>query len=64
MLTSFITQLIGAFIAWIFKGFKGSFKDEIAKPYERSFKYYRNSVISFVIIVLLYWIYSVSNYSS
>jgi hypothetical protein len=48
-------EVIGAFIAWTFKGFKGKFADEIAGPYENSNKSWRNTLISiaFIVIVLV-----------
>ena len=51
---SFIMEVIGAFIVWTFKGFKGKFNDEMSGPYESNRKSWRNALISigFVIIVL------------
>jgi hypothetical protein len=52
---SFIMEVIGVFIVWAFKGFKGKFNDEMSRPYESGTKSWRNSLISigFVIIVLV-----------
>jgi hypothetical protein len=56
--TKFIFQIIGAFMTWAFKGFKGKLNDEIALPYEQTWKYYRNSIISLLVVGLLYWMFS------
>jgi hypothetical protein len=53
--TKFIFQIIGAFMTWAFKGFKGKLNDEIALPYEQT---YRNSIISLLVVGLLYWMFS------
>ena len=52
---SFFMEVIGAFIAWTFNGFKGKFADEMSGPYEDSKKSWRNALISiaFIVIVLV-----------
>lgn len=54
MFTSFLTQLMGAFLVWAFKGFKGEFKEEMTSPEEQSWKYYRNSLISLGVVAIIY----------
>ena len=51
---SFIMEVVGAFIVWALKGFKGKFNDEMSGPYESTRKSWRNALISigFVLIIL------------
>jgi len=55
---SFLAQLIGAFVVWAFKGFNGRFLDEVAKPMEGSFRSIRNVIITFVVVLFAYVIYT------
>ena len=54
---SFITEVIGAFTVWAFKGFKGKFNDEMTGPYESGWKSWRNRLITltwiFIIIAVI-----------
>jgi len=56
MITRFIFQIIGAFIVWAFKGFKGSMDDEIGKFGGDSWKEYRNYIISGLILLFIGYI--------
>jgi len=51
---NFLMEVIGAFIVWASKGFKGKFDDEMTSPNESNKKSWRNTLISiaFVLIVL------------
>lgn len=51
----FILEVIGAFIVWACKGFKGKFDDEMTGPNEWNRKRWRNALISagFIAIVLV-----------
>jgi hypothetical protein len=51
--SKFLSQLIGAFIAWSFKGFKGKFTDEIAGPNEYGRKRDRNIILSLIFTILV-----------
>ncbi|HAH25512.1 MAG TPA: hypothetical protein DCL77_17440 [Prolixibacteraceae bacterium] len=51
--SSFIIEIVGAFIVWAFKGFKGSLSDEMSGPYESNRKTLRNASISFAILFLI-----------
>jgi hypothetical protein len=50
---SLILEIIGAFIAWAFKGFKGKLMDEISGPYESSRKSWRNLIISSIFVFVV-----------
>ena len=50
---SFLTEIIGAFVVWVFKGFKGKLSDEMSGPYESSNKSWRNMIISFIILFIV-----------
>ena len=50
---SFLTEIIGAFLVWAFKGFKGKLSDEMSDPYESSNKSWRNMIISFLILFIV-----------
>lgn len=49
----FLMEIIGAFIVWMFKGFKGKFNDEMTGPYDSGMKSWRNAIISALFIFLL-----------
>lgn len=51
--SSFIIEIVGAFIVWACKGFKGKLSDEMSGPYESNGKTYRNALISFAIVFLI-----------
>jgi hypothetical protein len=55
---SFIFQVIGAFLVWTFKGYKGKFDDEMTGPYNSSNKSIRNIIISGIFLFLVYLIIS------
>jgi len=46
-------EVIGAFIVWASKGFKGKFDDEMSGPNESSAKSWRNLLISAAFILLV-----------
>jgi len=52
-IASFIIEIVGAFIVWAFKGFKGSLSDEMSGPFESNGKTLRNALISFAILFLI-----------
>lgn len=55
-----VLEMIGAFVVWAIKGFKGKLSDEVSGPYETNFKSIRNAMISilvFIIIVVIISIY-------
>ena len=60
----FLIEVVGAFVVWAVKGFKGPFNNEITGPYDSSLKSIRNVFISFVIIFMCYIIVSKSDVSS
>lgn len=47
-------QIIGATLAWTFKGFKGKLSAEVAGPYDFDFKFIRNIFLSVVFIFICY----------
>lgn len=50
---NFLFEIIGAFIVWTVKGFKGKLSDEISGPYESNKKKWRNTIISFSVFLLV-----------
>ena len=50
---SFIIEIVGAFIVWAFKGFKGKLSDEMSGPYESNKKGWRNALISFSLLFII-----------
>ena len=49
-------ELIGAFVVWTFKGFKGKYADEMAGPYDLGMKSTRNFLITgaiFIVVILI-----------
>ena len=50
---SFIIEIVGAFVVWAFKGFKGSLSEEMSGPFESNRKTLRNALISFAILFLI-----------
>ncbi|MBK3519795.1 hypothetical protein [Carboxylicivirga marina] len=49
-------ELIGAFVVWSIKGFKGKYVDEIAGPYDLGTKSTRNFLITgaiFIVVILI-----------
>lgn len=55
---SFLMQLIGAFIVWALKGFKGKFNDEMSGPHEIGIKSWRNFFISVVFLLIAFSVIS------
>lgn len=55
---SFVIEIIGAFIVWASKGFKGKLEDEMSRPYESNKKSWRNALISFAFIFIIFAITS------
>ncbi len=53
LFSSFIFEVIGAFVVWMAKGFKGKLSDEMSGPYESNRKSWRNTVISFLLLFLI-----------
>lgn len=51
--SSFIIEIVGAFIVWTFKGFKGSLSDEMSGPNESNGKTLRNALTSFAVLFLI-----------
>ncbi|MDE5416473.1 hypothetical protein L3049_00535 [Labilibaculum sp. DW002] len=51
---SFIVEILGAFVVWSFNGFKGKLSDEMDGPYDSTKKGYRNMIISFIILFIVY----------
>jgi len=58
---SFLMEVIGAFIVWASKGFKGKFDDEMSNPYEISKKSWRNTLISIVFVLIVLAIINKTN---
>jgi hypothetical protein len=58
LLSELVFEVIGAFIAWTFKGFKGKFADELAGPYKGNKKSRRNTILSVAFILLIVLILS------
>ena len=54
MFGGFFSQIIGATVVWIFKGFKGSIDDEMAGPEDRGAKRNRNFIITMIIMLFIY----------
>jgi hypothetical protein len=50
----FIFEVVGAFVCWAFGGFKGKLEDEMSGPYEVSKKSTRNTVISGIVVLIIY----------
>lgn len=50
---NFLIEIIGAFIVWTVKGFKGKLSDEMSGPYESNKKKWRNTIISFSVFLLV-----------
>ena len=50
---NFIIEIVGAFVVWAFKGFKGSINDEMSSPYESNLKTLRNSAITLAIVLIV-----------
>ncbi len=46
-------ELVGAFIIWTIKGFKGKFSDEMAGPFELGNKSTRNLLITAALIFVV-----------
>ncbi|NPD84825.1 hypothetical protein HNV12_12890 [Methanococcoides sp. SA1] len=55
---NFILEIIGAFIVWSFKGFKGKLSDEVSSPFEANSKSIRNAFISILLIISIIFIIS------
>jgi len=47
---SFLVEIIGAFVVWTLKGFRGKLTDEMCGPYEYSSKSWRNFAITLIVI--------------
>jgi Na+/H+ antiporter NhaC len=50
---SFFMEIIGAFIVWASKGFKGKLNDEMSGPHESSKKSWRNALISILLLIIV-----------
>jgi len=50
---NFLIEIIGAFIVWTVKGFKGKLSDEMSGPYESNKKKWRNAIISFSVFFVV-----------
>ncbi len=50
---SFIFEIIGAFVCWIFTGFKGNFSNQMTRPNERNSKKLRNVLVSILTVLLI-----------
>lgn len=57
-LANYILEIIGAFVVWAVKGFKGKLSDEVSSPYETNSKSIRNAIISILLIVSLVFMIS------
>lgn len=55
----FLGQIIGAAVIWAFKGFKGSFNDEMAGPDSRAWKSYRNIIVSIIIVLIVVLLFDI-----
>ena len=53
MILRYFLQIIGATIAWIYNGFKGTIDNEIAKVDDYSWKRYRNYLASIIFIIVI-----------
>ena len=53
LFSSFIFEIIGAFVVWMVKGFKGKLSDEMSGPYESNRKSWRNTLISFLLLFFI-----------
>lgn len=45
--------MIGAFIFWAIKGFKGKFDDEMVGPGDKSWMLYRNFIVSSLVLLFV-----------
>ena len=50
---SFLVEIVGAFIVWTLKGFKGKLSDEMSGPNESNTKSWRNFTITLIFIFLI-----------
>ena len=50
---NFIIEIIGAFVVWMFKGFKGTISDEMSGPHEFNFKTWRNFLITIIVVLIV-----------
>ena len=53
----FLTQVVGAFIFWMFTGFKGEMEDQMARRTESNWKYFRNILLTAIACFLAYSIF-------
>lgn len=51
--SEFVFEIVGAFITWAIKGFKGKLSDEMSSPYEANRKSIRNMIISGIFFLLI-----------
>ena len=49
---NFIFEMIGAFVVWAVKGFRGKLSDEMSGPYEWNKKSWRNALISIAVVLM------------
>lgn len=50
---NFIIEIIGAFVVWMFKGFKETISDEMSGPNESNFKTWRNFLITILVVFIV-----------
>jgi Na+/proline symporter len=50
---NFVIEILGAFVVWAFKGFKGTISDEMSGPHESNFKTWRNFLITIIVVLLV-----------
>jgi len=50
---NFIIEIIGAFVVWMFKGFRGTISDEMSSPHESNIKTWRNFLITIIVFLLI-----------
>ncbi|MGQ8336440.1 hypothetical protein ACUNWD_07800 [Sunxiuqinia sp. A32] len=50
---NFVIEIIGAFVVWALKGFKGAISDEMSGPHESNIKTWRNFLITIIVVLLV-----------
>jgi hypothetical protein len=50
---NFAIEIVGAFVVWALKGFKGTISDEMSGPNESNIKTWRNFLITIIVVLLV-----------
>lgn len=53
IILTYVLEVIGAFIFWMLKGFKGKFSDEISDKRDANKKSLRNGLISLLFVSII-----------